>query len=80
MSKITITTSDGVENTINVDDVQTYLDGLPPENITKINVSQCNLKIISNLARFTNLKRLDCGNNELEEPKILKKKKLSYLS
>ena len=65
MPLVEITTSNGVENTINVDEVQTYLDGLPPENITKIYVGRCNLTVINNLARFTNLICLDCDNNEL---------------
>ena len=77
MPEITIITGDGVKNEINVNDVQTYLDELPPENIKIINVSNCELTILSNLARFTNLWKLLCSFNKLttlpELPKNLRK-------
>ena len=65
MPIIIITTVDGVDRRIDVDDVQTYLDGLPPKNITEIYIGKCNLTVINNLSRFTKLKRLDCFENEL---------------
>jgi Leucine-rich repeat (LRR) protein len=64
MPQIKITTSDGIEESVNTDDIQTYLNGLP-ENITKINVRQCNLTSISNLSRFINLIYLYCNENKL---------------
>ena len=77
MPLIKITTIDGVENGIYVNDVQTYLGELPPENIEVIKVSKCNLTVINNLSRFTNLRILDCSFNELttlpELPEMLLK-------
>lgn len=64
MPKIKITTSKGIKKTINVVDVETYLDELSI-NIISINVSNCNLTSISNLSRFTNLRRLECSKNNL---------------
>jgi len=64
MPKIQITTGD-VAKEIDVDDVQTYLDELLPEKIKGIRVSKCNLTVINNLARFTNLVILVCSSNEL---------------
>jgi len=74
---ITIVTSDGAEKLIRVknNDIQTYLDGLPPKNIKGINVSKCELTHIPNLSRFTNLIELNCSENHLsslpELPKSL---------
>jgi len=65
MPIITFITDDDVKNEIDVNDVQTYLDELPPENIKIINVSNCELTILSNLARFTNLWKLHCSFNKL---------------
>jgi len=64
MPKITITTN-SIYETINVSNVQAYLDELPPENITIINVSKCKLTHLSNLSKFTNLKGLYCSCNQL---------------
>ena len=64
MSKITIIRNCQSE-TIIVSDVQTYLDELPPENITEIDVRFCKLTNLSNLSRFTNLVKLNCAFNEL---------------
>ena len=57
--------SNGSFEPIQVDDVQTYLDGLPPENIRVIRISDCELTVVSNLYRFTNLVYLDCALNQL---------------
>lgn len=47
-------------------DIELYIFSLP-DNTEVINVSNKNLKNIPDLTRFTNLKKLDCRNNDLSE-------------
>ena len=54
-------------------DIEAYLNSLP-EDIIEINISRRNLKILPDLSKFTNLKKLDCSNNELMVLPILNEK------
>lgn len=51
-------------------DIELYIFSLP-DNSEIINVSNKKLTYIPDLTRFTNLKKLDCRNNDLTElPKL----------